>query len=57
MIIGPIGAPMTATLLNPRGLRDCSIKILIESADRTRVAKQLSPLVEAIRAARQSSQH
>jgi hypothetical protein len=55
MIIGPIGVPMTATLLNPEGLRDCWVKILIESADRTRVAKQLSPLVEAIKAARKDS--
>lgn len=53
MVIGPVGVSMSATLLNPGGLRDCSVKILIESADRTRVAQQLSPLVEAIRAARE----
>lgn len=52
MIIGPIGVPMSVALLNPRGLRDCSAKILIESADRTRVAQQLSPLLDAIKAAR-----
>tara|TARA_R110000850_G_scaffold214249_3_gene340176 strand:+ start:5938 stop:6744 length:807 start_codon:yes stop_codon:yes gene_type:complete len=53
MVIGPVGVPMFATLLNPRGLQDCSVKILIESADRTRVAQQLSPLIEAIRTARE----
>lgn len=52
MIIGPIGVAMPVTLMNPRRLRDCSVKILIESADRTRVAKQLSPLLDAIKAAR-----
>jgi hypothetical protein len=54
MIIGPIGMPMPVTLFNPFGLRDCTVKILIESADRTRVQKQLSPLLEVIRNARES---
>jgi len=56
MIIGPVGVPMTATLFNPEGLQNCSLKLLIESADRTRVAQQLAPLVEAIRAARANPQ-
>lgn len=63
MIIGPVGQPMPAVLENPNGVRGCSLKMLIESADRTREASQLEPLLRMIREARgtptvkESTQH
>lgn len=55
MIIGPIGQPMEAKLLNPDGVSDCQLKILVESADRTREMAQLEPLIQAINSAKASS--
>lgn len=52
MVIGPVGQPMPAVLENPTGVRGCSLKMLIESADRTREASQLEPLLRMIREAR-----
>jgi len=43
---------MPAVLANPTGVRGCSLKMLIESADRTREASQLEPLLRMIREAR-----
>jgi hypothetical protein len=53
MLIGPIGTPMEAKVLNPGRLAGCIVKILVESADRTRIAQELAPLVQAVRAARE----
>lgn len=52
MVIGPVGQAMPAVLENPSGVRGCSLKMLIESADRTREASQLEPLLRMIREAR-----
>jgi len=52
MIIGPIGQAMPAILSNPNGLRGCILKLLVESADRTREASQLEPVLRMIRDAR-----
>jgi len=52
MIIGPVGQPMQAELRNVNRVRDCILKMLVESADRTREAKQLEPLIKMIQEAR-----
>ncbi|MGK3187290.1 hypothetical protein ACCW92_06795 [Enterobacter soli] len=48
MIIGPIGQPMTVTIINPARVKGCSLKILVDSADRTRQDAQLKPLIKMI---------
>jgi len=48
MIIGPVGQPMQASILNPNGITGCQMKMLVESADRTREAAQLEPLIKMI---------
>jgi hypothetical protein len=55
MIIGPVGQPLEAVVMNPQGLTDCQLKILVESADRTREAAQLEPLIRMIKDARSSA--
>src|SRR5258708_30047265 len=55
MVIGPIGTAMPAVLQNPQRLSDCTLKMLIESADRTREAAQIEPLLKMIRGARRDS--
>lgn len=45
MIIGPVGQPLRASILNPYRLENCQLKILVESADRTREAAQIEPLI------------
>jgi hypothetical protein len=52
MIIGPVGQPLQATIVNPDGVTDCQMKMLVESADRTREALQLEPLIKMINDAR-----
>jgi len=52
MIIGPVGQPLDASILNPNRLRDCQLKILVESADRTREAAQVEPLIRMIKDAK-----
>lgn len=54
MIIGPVGQPMQATIMNPAGITGCQMKMLVESADRTREAAQLEPLIKMITHARSS---
>jgi hypothetical protein len=53
MIIGPVGQPLKAFVVNPDGITGCQLKMLIESADRTREASQLEPLIKMIDEARQ----
>jgi hypothetical protein len=48
MIIGPIGLPMEATLVNPEQTKRCDLKILVDSADRHRESEQLEPLIRMI---------
>jgi len=55
MIIGPVGEAMPAALHNPDRVSGCSLKMLIESADRTREASQLEPLLRMIREAKATS--
>jgi hypothetical protein len=55
MIIGPVGQPLKAAVLNPIGLQDCQLKILVESADRTREAAQIEPLIRMIKDAKASA--
>jgi len=55
MVIGPIGQPMNAIAYNFRGRR-CTLKILVESADRTREAAQLEPLLRLIREAKDGAE-
>jgi hypothetical protein len=55
MIIGPVGQPLTAAILNPNGLQGCQLKMLVESADRTREATQLEPLIQMINDAKASA--
>lgn len=52
MIIGPVGQPMQAVLINPNFVTECNLKILVESADRSREAKQIEPLLKMIQDAR-----
>lgn len=52
MIIGPVGQPLKATILNPNRLQNCQLKILVESADRTREATQIEPLIRMIKDAK-----
>lgn len=54
MLIGPVGHPMEAVILNPERLRNCTVKMLIESADRTRAEAILTPLLEAISEAKEA---
>ncbi|WMY76428.1 hypothetical protein RHD99_11090 [Buttiauxella selenatireducens] len=48
MIIGPIGQPMPVAIINPERVKGCSLKILVDSADRTRQDAQLKPLIKMI---------
>lgn len=52
MIIGSVGEEMTATLQNYGPPVNCDLKILVESADRTREATLLDPLMELIQEAK-----
>ncbi|VVO15688.1 hypothetical protein [Pseudomonas fluorescens] len=52
MIIGKVGEEMTATVSNFGPPLNCDLKILVESADRTREAILLNPLLELIQEAK-----
>ena len=52
MIMGPIGEALPAVLRNPDRIRGCTLKMLIESADRTREASHLEPLLRLIQDAK-----
>jgi hypothetical protein len=52
MIIGPVGVPLDAFLVSGDRLMHCQLKLLIESADRTREANQVKPLIKMIRDAK-----
>jgi hypothetical protein len=53
----PIGQAMPAVLINPESIHGCTLKVLIESADRTREASQLEPLLRMIRDAKSASEN
>lgn len=56
MIIGGIGTPMFARLMNPDRIRECQLKILVESADRSRIRDQIRPIMELIESAKRDIQ-
>ena len=47
-ISGPIGTALRATISNPNRLRDCGMKIIITSTDRTRTIQQFDEFLEKI---------
>jgi hypothetical protein len=55
MVIGPVGREMPASLENPGGIDGCALKMLVESADKTRLTSQLEPLVRMIQDAKAAS--
>ena len=53
-ISGPIGIPLNATINNPDRLRDCGMKIVITSTERTRINQQFETFLRQIRDAKEA---
>jgi hypothetical protein len=51
-VSGPIGQPMPARIINPERRRDCGMKIIVRSTDRTRTRTQFKELLDSIKSAK-----